>query len=74
MELKVKAAQLVEPGSVQVIGTIGDEINALTLVSFRIGMGPGGTMVTMARACLYMLDENKKIKEERDSFFILSSK
>jgi len=74
MELKVKAAQLIEPGSVQVIGTIGDESNALTMVTFRIGMGPGGTMVTMARACLYMLDENKKIKEERDSFFILSSK
>jgi SnoaL-like domain len=74
MELKVKAAELIEPGSVQVIGTIGDESNALTLVTFRIGMGPGGTMVTMARACLYMLDENKKIKEERDSFFVLSSK
>ena len=73
MALKVKAAQLIEPGSVQVIGTIGDESNALTLVSFRIGMGPDGTMVTMARACLYMLDENKKIKEERDSFFVLSS-
>jgi hypothetical protein len=74
MALKVKAAQLVEPGSVQVIGTIGDENNALTLVTFRIGLGPGGTMVTMARACLYLLDENKKIKEERDSFFVLSSK
>ena len=74
MELKIKAAQLVETGSVQVIGTIGDESNALTLVTFRIGLGPGGSMVTMARACLYLLDENKKIKEERDSFFVLSSK
>jgi hypothetical protein len=73
MALKVKAAQLMEPGSVQVIGTIGDESNALTLVTFRIGLGLGGTMVTMARACLYLLDENKKIKEERDSFFVLSS-
>jgi ketosteroid isomerase-like protein len=72
MELKVKAARLIEPGSVQVIGTIGDEKNALTLVTFRIGMGPGGSMVTMARACLYQLDEKKKIKEERDSFFVLS--
>src|SRR5450755_3556021 len=45
MALKVKAAQLIEPGSVRVIGTIGDESNALTLVTFRIGMGPGGTMV-----------------------------
>ena len=74
MALKVKAAQLIEPGSVQVIGTIGDESNALTLVTFRMALGPGGTMVTMARACLYLLDENKKIKEERDSFFVLSSK
>jgi hypothetical protein len=72
MALKVKAAQLIEPGSVQVIGAIGDESNALTLVTFRIGMGPDGTMVTMARSCLYLLDGNKKIKEERDSFFLLS--
>jgi len=72
MALKVKAAQLIEPVSVQVIGTIGDESNALTLVTFRIGMGPGGTMVTMARACLYLLDEKRQIKEERDSFFVLS--
>jgi hypothetical protein len=74
MELKVRAAQLIEPGSVQVIGTIGDERNALTLITFRIAMGPDGTMVTMARSCLYMLDESNKIKEERDSFFVLSSK
>jgi SnoaL-like domain len=74
MALKVKAAQLIKPGSVQVIGAIGDERNALTLVTFSIGLGPGGAMVTMARACLYMLDENSKIKEERDSFFVLSSK
>ncbi len=72
MALKVKAAQLIEPGSVHVIGTVGDESNALTLITFRIGLGPDGTMVTMARACLYLLDENKKIKEERDSFFVLS--
>jgi hypothetical protein len=73
MALKVKGAQLVEPGSVQVIGTIGDESNALTLVTFRIALGPGATMVTMARASVYLLDEHKKIKEERDSFSVLSS-
>ena len=71
MVRKIKAAQLVEPGSVQVISTIGDERNALILITFRIGLGPGGTMVTMARACLYLLDENKKIKDERDMFFVL---
>lgn len=72
MERKVKAAQLIEPGSVQVISTFGDESNALILVTFRIGLGPDGTIVTMARACLYSLDENKKIKEERDEFLVLS--
>jgi len=72
MELKIKGAQLVEPGSAHVISTIGDERNALVLVTMRIGLGPGGTMVTLARACLYLLDENKQIKEEMDEFFVLS--
>jgi hypothetical protein len=72
MKIKVKAAQLIEPGSVQVLSAIGDESNALIMVTFRIGMGPGGAMVTMARTGLYLMDDNDKIKEERDSFFILS--
>ena len=72
MELKVKAAQLIEPGSLQVLSTIGDERNALTLSTFKIAMGPGGTMVTMVRASLYLIDENKKILDERDQFFVLS--
>lgn len=72
MVRKVKGAQLIEPGSVRVISTFGDESNALILVTFRIGLGPGGSTVTMARACLYSLDENNKIKEERDEFLVLS--
>jgi hypothetical protein len=71
MDLKIKAASLIEPGSVQVLGAVGDENTALTLVTFKIAMGPGGSLVTMARSCLYLLDENKKIKDERDSFFVL---
>jgi len=72
MARKIKAAQLIEPGSVQVLSAVGDESNALILITMRIGLGPGGTMVTMARACLSTLNENKKIKEERDQFFVLS--
>jgi hypothetical protein len=71
MEPKIKASQLIEPGSVHEICAIGDEHNALILVTFRIGLGSGGTMVTMARSCLYLLDENEKITEERDTFYIL---
>lgn len=69
---KKKGAQLVEPGSVQVLSTIGDEKNALIACTFRIAMGPGGTMVTMARACVYLLDDSGKIREERDGFLVLS--
>ena len=72
MERLIKSVQLIEPGSVHVISAIGDESKALILETLRIGLGPGGTMVTMARTGLYLLDENKKIKEERDSFFVLS--
>jgi hypothetical protein len=72
MELKMKAAQLIEPGSVQVLSTIGDDMNALITISFRIGLGTDGTMVTMARSCLYLIDENNKINDERDVFFVVS--
>ncbi|HEU5382045.1 MAG TPA: hypothetical protein VFV38_42035 [Ktedonobacteraceae bacterium] len=72
MEPKIKAAQLIESGSVHEISAIGDESNALILITLRIGLSPGGMMVTMVRACLYLLDENRKIKEERDEYFILS--
>lgn len=69
---KIKAGQLIEPGSVRVISATGDESNALVLVTMRIGLGAGGAMVTLARAILILLDENKKIKAERDEYFILS--
>jgi hypothetical protein len=72
MERLIKTTPLIEPGSVQVISAIGDERNALVLETLRIGLGPGGTMVTLARASLYLLDENEKIIEERDEFCVLS--
>jgi hypothetical protein len=74
MAIKTRAAQLIEPGSVQVLSTVGDESGAIVTVTFRIGLGSGGTLVTMARACLYPIDDNRKIKEERDIFFVPSDK
>jgi ketosteroid isomerase-like protein len=71
MAPKIQAARLIEPGSVREISAMGDERNAMILVTFRIGLGPGRSMVTMARSCLYLLDENEKIKEERDAFYVL---
>ncbi len=72
MEPKIKAARLVEPGSVQILSTIGDERCALVLITLKIGLGPDGAMVTLARSCLYSLDGNEKIKEELDTFFVIS--
>jgi uncharacterized protein YndB with AHSA1/START domain len=74
MEPKIRAAQLIEPGSVREIAAIGDERNAHVLITFRIDLGPGGTMVTMARSCLYLVDEDARIKEERDAWCILPSR
>jgi ketosteroid isomerase-like protein len=71
MAPKIQAARLIEPGSVREISAMGDERNAVILVTFRIGLGPGRSMVTMVRSCLYLLDENEKIKEERDAFYVL---
>lgn len=45
---------------------------ALLRASNRVEQGPGGTLVTMAGACLYLLDEHKKIADERDQFVFLS--
>jgi hypothetical protein len=72
MAPKTKAAQLIEPGSVQVLSAVGDQRSALVTVTFKIGLGPGGATVSMARSCLYLIDENGKIKEERDAFLVLS--
>ncbi len=71
MEPKVKAAQFIEPGSVEVLSAMGDEHNALILATFSIGLGPNGSMLTMVRSCLYWIDEHEKIKEERDVFYVL---
>src|SRR5450755_453792 len=40
MARKTKGAQLVEPGSVEVLSTIGDHTGALVTIAFRIRLGP----------------------------------
>lgn len=42
MPRKIKSAQLIEPGSVQIIATFGDGRHAMVLVTFRIATGPSG--------------------------------
>jgi hypothetical protein len=71
-EPRIKAAQCIEPGSVQEISASGEERKALILVTMRIALDSGATMVTMARSLLSLLDENKQSKEERDAPFLLA--
>jgi hypothetical protein len=62
---------LIEPGSVREIAAIGDEHKALIVVTFRIGLRPGATMMTMARSCLYPVNDDGKIEEERHTFYVV---
>jgi hypothetical protein len=68
MEGLVKFAQAVEPGSARVIGSIGDEHNALLMLTVKASFGPGPKL-TLPAARLYLLDENRKIKAEQVIFY-----
>jgi hypothetical protein len=61
----IKFAQAVEPSSTRVIDGVGDERNALLMVTVKAGLGPGAK-VTLPGPRLYLLGENGKIKGEQD--------
>lgn len=69
MEGLRKFAEAVVPGSARINASLGDEHNALIMVTVRGAFGPGGTMVTLPAARLYLLDDNQKIKVEQVVFF-----
>jgi hypothetical protein len=60
-------AQAVEPGSLQVIASVGDERNALLMLTVEVDFGAGKTTLPGAR--LYLLDDNQKIKKEHVVFY-----
>ena len=61
-------AEAIVPGSARIDGTLGDERNALVLVTVKTGGPPMGAM-TLAAARLYLLDDNNKIKSEQVIFY-----
>jgi SnoaL-like domain len=61
-------AEGVDPGSARVISSVGDDRNALLVVSVKAALGPGPKM-TVTAARLYLLDEKDKIKSERFIFY-----
>ncbi len=60
-------AQAVVPGSMRVIASIGDERNALLMLTVEADFGAGKATLPAAR--LYLLDENNKIKTEQVIFY-----
>ena len=65
----VEFAQAVEPGSADVVASVGDERNSLILLTVRAALGPGGATVTLPGARLALLDEDGKIAKEQVVFF-----
>ena len=63
-------AGAVVPGSLEVNGSLGDERNALLMVTVQAALGPGGAKVTLPAARLYLLDDNGKIQAEQVVFFV----
>jgi hypothetical protein len=66
----VQFAQPVLPGSLQVDAAVGDEHNALLMVTVQAAFGPGGAPVPLPGARLYRFDDAGKIKEEQVIFLI----
>jgi hypothetical protein len=61
-------AEAVVPGSARIDGSVGDERNALVLVTVKTTGPPMGSM-TLPAARLYVLDENNKITAEQVIFY-----
>jgi SnoaL-like domain len=64
-------AGAVVPGSARVLASIGDERNALLMLTVEADFGAGP--VTLPAARLYLLDEDDKIKAEQVVFFTAPS-
>ena len=62
--------QAVVPGSVRVLSAIGDERNALIMLTIRAAFPPSGQEVTLPGARLYLLDGNEKITNEQVIFYL----
>ncbi len=60
-------AQAVTPGSLCVIAAVGDERNALLMLTVEADFG--AEKATLPGARLYLLDENDKIKAEQVIFY-----
>jgi hypothetical protein len=66
----IEFAGAVLPGSARVLSSIGDDRNALLMLTVEADFGAG--KVTLPAARLYLLDEDNKIKVEQVVFYAAS--
>jgi len=72
MEGLITFAQAIEPGSLRVIGSIGDAHNSFILYSGQVVLSPDGPRVAPTRARLALFDEHDQLKAEQVVFFALA--
>jgi hypothetical protein len=60
-------AQAVVPGSLRILASVGDQRNALLMLTVEVDFGAG--KATLPGARLYLLDETNKIKTEHVIFY-----
>jgi hypothetical protein len=60
-------AQAVVPGSLRILSAVGDDRNALLMLTVEADFGGGKAALPGAR--LYLLDDNNKIKTEHVIFY-----
>jgi hypothetical protein len=60
-------AQAVVPGSLRILASVGDEHNALLMLTVEVDFGAG--KATLPGARLYLFDEHNKIKTEHVIFY-----
>jgi SnoaL-like domain len=64
----IQFAATVEPGSLQLLASVGDERNALLMLTVDADLGAG--KITLPAARLYRFDEDDKIKVEQVGFLV----
>jgi hypothetical protein len=70
MEGLVRFGHGVVPGSMREVASLGDERNALLLVTVQAAFGPDMPPVALSAARLYLLDDDHKIAVERVVFLV----
>ena len=67
----IQFAHGVLPGTTEVTSAVGDDSRAMLHVRSRAKFGPDAPELTLYGSRLYLLDGNRKIKEEQVIFFVV---